>query len=100
MIRLYNTLSRKVEPFSPAGNVVKMYVCGVTPYAASHVGHAMRAMVFDVLRRYLEFSGYEVKHVENFTDIDDKMIESAAKQGLTTQELAEKNIDTYIKEKK
>ena len=98
MISLYNTLSRKVEPLSPAGDVVRMYVCGVTPYAASHVGHAMRAVVFDVLRRYLEFRGYEVRHVENFTDIDDKMIAGAAQQAVTTQELAERNIEAYLRE--
>ena len=98
MIRLYSTLSGKIEPFSPAGDVVKMYVCGVTPYAASHVGHAMRAVVFDVLRRYLEFRGYQVRHIENFTDIDDKMIQGAKEEGVTTHELAERNILVYLDE--
>ena len=68
-MRLYNTLSGGTETFTPDDDIVKMYVCGVTPYSASHVGHAMRAVVFDVIRRYLEFSGHSVKHVENFTDI-------------------------------
>ena len=97
-MKLYNTLSGKLEPFQPAGDTVKMYVCGVTPYASSHVGHAMRAVVFDVLRRYLEFKGHEVRHVENFTDIDDKMIQAAAEQGATTTELAERNIQVYLDE--
>jgi cysteinyl-tRNA synthetase len=96
-MRLYNTLSGGTETFTP-DDIVKMYVCGVTPYSASHVGHAMRAVVFDVIRRYLEFTGYSVKHVENFTDIDDKMIDRAAQNGTTTIELAEGNIQTYLRE--
>ena len=98
-MKLYNTLSRKIERFSPAEDgVVKMYVCGNTPYAPSHVGHALRAVVFDVLRRYLEFNGLAVRHVENFTDIDDKMIRGAAQAGVTTEELAERNIAKYLEE--
>ena len=97
-MKLYNTLSGKTETFSADGDVVKMYVCGVTPYAPSHLGHAMRAVVFDVLRRYLEFKGFKLKHVENFTDIDDKMIQGAASAGVTTHELAEKNIEQYLSE--
>jgi cysteinyl-tRNA synthetase len=97
-MRLYNTLSGGTETFTPDDDVIKMYVCGVTPYAASHVGHAMRAVVFDVIRRYLEFKGHNVKHVENFTDIDDKMIKGAADRGITTNELAEGNILAYLRE--
>jgi cysteinyl-tRNA synthetase len=97
-MRLYNTLSGGTEIFTPDDDIVKIYVCGVTPYSASHVGHAMRAVVFDVIRRYLEFSGHSVKHVENFTDIDDKMIDRAAENGTTTIELAEGNIQTYLRE--
>jgi cysteinyl-tRNA synthetase len=97
-MKLYNTLSGKSEHFSPAAGKVKMYVCGVTPYAPSHIGHAMSSVVFDVLRRYLEFTGYEVKHVQNFTDIDDKMISAAAETGVSTDELAERNIQTYLSE--
>lgn len=97
-MRLYNTLSGGTETFTPDDDIVKMYVCGVTPYSASHVGHAMRAVVFDVIRRYLEFSGHSVKHVENFTDIDDKMIQRAAEKGTSTSELAEGNIQAYLRE--
>ena len=97
-MRLYSTLSGRTEPFAPSGDVVTMYVCGLTPYAPSHVGHAMRAVVFDVLRRYLEYRGHEVRHVENFTDIDDKMIDGAAREGVTTGELAERNIELYLQE--
>ena len=97
-MKLYNTLTRSIEPFSPSGDVVTMYVCGLTPYAPAHVGHAMRSVVFDVLRRYLEFRGYEVRHVENFTDIDDKMISGAAKIGISTNELADTHIKRYLGE--
>ena len=97
-MKLYNTLSRKVEDFAPADDVVKMYVCGITPYSRAHVGHALRSVVFDVLRRYLEYSGHAVRHVENFTDIDDKMIDGAARQGTTVRELADHNVETYLRE--
>ena len=94
-MRLYNTLSREIEEFAAVDGVVKMYVCGITPYAPSHVGHALRGVVFDVLRRYLEYRGHEVRHVENFTDIDDKMIKGAEEEGISTAELAERNIENY-----
>ena len=95
-MKLYNTLTRGTEPFSPSDDIVKMYVCGLTPYAPAHIGHAMRAVVFDVLRRYLEFKGYKVRHVENFTDIDDKMIQFAGESGRSTDELAEEYIRLYF----
>ena len=97
-MKLYNTLSGKTETFSPSGDTVKMYVCGITPYSTSHVGHALKAVVFDVLRRYLEFRGHKVQYVENFTDIDDKMIQAAARQGVPTAQLAEDNIAVYLAE--
>ena len=97
-MRLYNTLSGNKETFTSADDKVRMYVCGITPYAPSHIGHAMFSVVFDVVRRYLEFRGYEVKHVQNFTDIDDKMIKAASEKGITTEELAEINIDAYLAE--
>ena len=95
-MRLYNTLSREIEELTVVDGVVKMYVCGITPYAPSHVGHALRGVVFDVLRRYLEYRGHDVRHVENFTDIDDKMINGAAEEGISTAELAERNIENYF----
>ena len=98
-MKLFNTLSKKREDFSPTGdNLVKIYVCGVTPYAPSHIGHALKSVVFDVLRRYLDYSGYNVKHIENFTDIDDKMIKSASEQNLSIEELASRNIARYLAE--
>ena len=97
-MRLYNTFSRKTEEFSTHDGKVRMYVCGITPYGRSHIGHAMFSVVFDVVRRYLEFKGYEVEHVQNFTDIDDKMIRAAAEASVSTTELAESNIEAYLQE--
>jgi cysteinyl-tRNA synthetase len=95
-MKLYNTLSGRSEDLKPTGDTVTMYVCGITPYSTAHVGHAMRAVVFDVLRRYIQHTGLSVRHVENFTDIDDKMIDGAAKAGISVSELAESNIVTYL----
>ena len=96
-MKLYNTLSGQVEEFVPAdGNLVKMYVCGVTPYSATHVGHALSYVVFDTLRRYLEHRGYEVRHVQNFTDIDDKIIQRAQESGISEDELVEEFIGDYF----
>jgi cysteinyl-tRNA synthetase len=95
-VKVYNTLSAQEEEFVPQGDVVKMYVCGVTPYAESHLGHAMSYIVFDMVRRYLEFKGYKVKYVQNFTDIDDKIINRAQQAGVAPGELAEKFIAQYF----
>ena len=95
-MKVYNTLSAREEEFVPQGDVVKMYVCGVTPYAECHLGHAMSYVVFDMVRRYLEFKGYRVKHVQNFTDIDDKIINRAQQSGVSPRELAEKFIAQYF----
>ena len=95
-MKVYNTLSTREEEFVPQGDVVKMYVCGVTPYAECHLGHAMSYVVFDMVRRYLEFRGYRVKHVQNFTDIDDKIINRAQQSGVSPRELAEKFIAQYF----
>ena len=97
-MKLSDTLTGEKREFAPAGDVVKMYVCGVTPYAPSHVGHAMSYIVFDVLHRYLEFRGFNVRRVQNFTDIDDKLIDRASLQGTTVEELASKHIDEYFED--
>ena len=97
-MKLYNTLARETQHFVPAdGKRVKMYVCGVTPYSATHVGHALSYVVFDVLRRYLEYLGYEVYHVQNFTDIDDKIIRRAQEQRIPVEELAEQYIEDFYR---
>ncbi len=99
-LKLYSTLSRKVEPLGTIEpGVVRMYVCGVTPYDNAHIGHAMSAIVFDMIRRYLEHSGYEVRHVVNFTDIDDKIIVRAQREGIPASELTEKLIADFHRER-
>jgi len=96
MLRIYNTLTRKKEEFQTLEpGKVKMYVCGVTVYNDAHVGHAMSALVFDIIRRYLEYKGYEVKHVMNFTDVDDKIINRANQLGEDPFHLAQRYIDDY-----
>ena len=95
-MKLYDSLTGEKREFVPRDDTVKMYVCGVTPYSSSHVGHAMSYVYFDTLRRYLEYSGYEVKHVQNFTDIDDKIIDAAGKQGTSPVMLVEDLVEEYL----
>jgi cysteinyl-tRNA synthetase len=98
-LRIYNTQSRSVEPFETIEpGVVRMYVCGVTPYAKAHIGHAMSSIVFDVIRRYLTDRGYTVRHVTNFTDIDDKIIARANREGISPDELTEQMIAEWHRE--
>ncbi len=97
-MKVYNTLSGKKEEFLPEGDEVKMYVCGVTPYADCHIGHAMSYTIFDVIRRYLQFRGYKVKYVQNITDIDDKIIDRANQLGISTGELAGKFTARYFED--
>ncbi|MCH2317268.1 MAG: cysteine--tRNA ligase [SAR202 cluster bacterium] len=97
-MKIHNTLSGKTEDFVALDGKVNMYVCGITPYSASHIGHAMMSVIFDVVRRYLEFKGYDVRHIQNFTDIDDKMILAANSTGIDVADLAESNIADYLAE--
>ncbi len=100
-MKLYNTLKREKEEFIPieAGKV-KMYSCGPTVYNYFHVGNARPFIIFDTLRRYLEYRGYEVTFVQNFTDIDDKMINKANELGITVKELADQYIGEYFTDAK
>ncbi len=96
-LMIYNTLTRTKEEFKPLeDNVVRMYVCGPTVYDKAHVGHAMSAIVFDVIRRYLEYKGYRVIHVMNFTDVDDKIIHRANQLGEDPIRLAERYIAEFM----
>jgi len=96
-MRLYNTLTRKKEEFHPIDEKeVKMYSCGPTVYNYFHIGNARPFIIFDTLRRYLEYKGYNVKFVQNFTDIDDKMIKRANEEGITVKELADKFITSIL----
>ena len=96
MLRLRDTLSGEKRPFAPIGDEVRLYVCGITPYSEAHLGHALFSIVFDVLRRYLEWRGHRVRHIQNFTDIDDKLIERANATGASVAELAERHSEAYL----
>lgn len=96
MIKLYNTLTKKKEDFIPIiDKKVRMYVCGPTVYNFFHIGNARTFIVFDTIRRYLEYRGYDVKFVQNFTDIDDKMIRIANEEKTTVKELGDRFIKEY-----
>ncbi len=98
-MKIHSTLTGRKDDFTPVdGKTVKMYVCGVTPYSAAHVGHAMSSINFDMIRRYLEHKGYTVRYVQNFTDIDDKIIDRANRLGIPASELAEQHIAEFFHE--
>ncbi len=99
MLRIYNTLTREKEEFIPLEDgVVRMYVCGPTTYDYCHIGHARSYVAFDVVRRYLEHLGYTVIYVENFTDIDDKIIKRASETGEDPLKLSEKYVEEALKD--
>ena len=98
-MKLYNTMSNKIEEFEPieAGKV-KMYVCGPTVYNYIHLGNARPIVVFDVLARYFKYRGYDVTYVQNFTDVDDKIIKRANEEGISSQEVSEKYIQGFFED--
>lgn len=98
-MRVYNTLTRQKEEFIPiVPGEVKMYVCGPTVYNFFHIGNGRTFIVFDTIRRYLEYRGYKVTFIQNFTDIDDKMINKANDEGITVKELGDKYIKEYYQD--
>src|SRR3989344_4056944 len=98
-MKLYNSLTRKKETFKTIKkNAVAMYVCGPTVYDVGHLGHARSAVCFDLIRRYFIYKGYDVNFVSNITDVDNKIIKRAAKEGITEQQLAERIIPEYEKD--
>lgn len=98
-MKIHNTLTRKTEEFIPIEeNKVRMYVCGPTVYDYMHIGNARPLVVFDTLRRYLRYRGYDVKYVVNFTDVDDKIINKSIKEGLTTKEVTDRYIKAYMED--
>ncbi|MBQ1302681.1 MAG: cysteine--tRNA ligase, partial [Firmicutes bacterium] len=98
-MKIYNTLTRKKEEFVPINeNEVKVYVCGPTVYNFFHIGNARPFVVFDTLRKYLEYRGYKVTFVQNFTDVDDKILKRANEEGITPLEVGEKYIGEYYKD--
>src|SRR5574341_2295437 len=98
-LRIYNTLTQALEPFEPlVPGQVRMYTCGVTVYALCHIGHARSALVFEVIRRYLEFTGHRVTLVRNFTDVDDKIIDRARQLGISWEALARQYIQAFYED--
>jgi len=95
-MQLYNTLTRQKEEFVPIGDEVTMYVCGLTVYDDMHIGHALGTITFEVLHRYLEWRGYKVKRIQNFTDVDDKIITRAAREDRSSEELSQSYIDAFF----
>ena len=96
MVRVFDTLTEKKREFKPLEDkTVKMYVCGPTVYDHAHIGHARSAVVFDVIRRWLEYKGYKVIYVRNYTDVDDKIIKRSREEGIPWYEVAEKYIKSY-----
>src|SRR2546428_5824357 len=98
-LRLHNTFTKRVEEFAPREpGRVRMYVCGPNLYGPAHVGHGFSYAFFDVVRRYLEYRGYVVTHVQNFTDIEDRIIERAVRERRDTIEIAEEYIARFLRE--
>ena len=98
-MRVYNSLTRKKEEFIPlTPGEIKMYVCGPTVYNYFHIGNGRTFIIFDTIRRYFEYRGYKVKFVQNFTDIDDKMIKKANEEGTTVSDIGDRYIDEYYKD--
>jgi cysteinyl-tRNA synthetase len=96
-MKLYNSMSMQKEEFVPIEEVkVRMYACGPTVYNYIHVGNARPIIMFDVLRRYLEYRGYDVTFVQNFTDVDDKIIKRANEEGISSDEVAKKYIEEHF----
>ncbi|MFC4765970.1 cysteine--tRNA ligase [Effusibacillus consociatus] len=98
-IRIYNTLTRQKEEFKPQEpGKVRMYVCGPTVYNYFHIGNARPFLIFDVIRRYLQYQGFEVTYVQNFTDVDDKIIRVAKEQGVHPQVVADRFVEAYFQD--
>src|SRR5690349_2155916 len=96
MIQLYDTLSQQVRPLDFPAGTVTMYVCGITPYDTSHLGHARVAVVYDTLRRFLEWMGLEVRYAQNVTDIDEPLFERAKRDGVDWRTLGEQQTQRYL----
>ncbi|GCF07235.1 cysteine--tRNA ligase [Dictyobacter arantiisoli] len=95
-MKLFNTLTQSLQEFVPLDDTVKIYVCGVTPYDTTHLGHAFTYLTFDTLMRYLEYTGHKVKYVQNVTDIDDDVIRKARELGMQWDELGNREIERFL----
>ncbi|GLV58306.1 cysteine--tRNA ligase [Dictyobacter sp. S3.2.2.5] len=97
-MKLFNTLTQSLQEFKPIGDTVTIYVCGVTPYDTTHLGHAFTYITFDTLIRYLEYKGHTVKYVQNVTDVDDDVIRKAGELGIAWDELGNREIERFLGE--
>src|SRR5437016_12244356 len=98
-MKLFNTLTQSLEEFVPIDDkTVRLYVCGVTPYDTTHLGHAFTYVSFDTLMRYLEYIGYSVRYVQNVTDIDDDVLRKAREVGLAWDELGRREVERYLRD--
>src|SRR5947209_20612610 len=95
-MKLFTTLTQSLEEFVPLGDPVRIYVCGITPYDTTHLGHAFTYVSFDTLIRYLEYSGYKVKYVQNVTDIDDDVLRKARELGMAWEELGKRETESFL----
>ena len=95
-MQLYNTLTRQKEEFKQISDPVRMYVCGVTTYDEPHLGHALATVIFEVLQSYMQYRGINVKRVQNFTDVDDKIIDRAAENGVDWFDLTQEHVDSFF----
>ncbi|HZR43804.1 MAG TPA: cysteine--tRNA ligase [Ktedonobacteraceae bacterium] len=97
-MKLFNTLTQSLETFTPLDDTVRIYVCGVTPYDTTHLGHAFTYVSFDTLMRYLEYSGYKVRYVQNVTDIDDDVLRKARELGVAWDELGRRETERFLRD--
>ncbi len=97
-MKLFNTLTQSLEAFTPLDDTVRIYVCGITPYDTTHLGHAFTYVSFDTLIRYLEFQGQKVRYVQNVTDIDDDVIRKARELGMAWDELGNREIERFLRD--
>src|SRR5579872_2590324 len=95
-MKLFNTLTQSLEEFVPINHTVRIYVCGVTPYDTTHLGHAFTYVSFDTLMRYLEFLGYGINYVQNVTDIDDDVLRKARELGMAWDDLGRRETERYL----
>ncbi len=98
IVKLFNTLTQSLETFTPIDDTVRIYVCGVTPYDTTHLGHAFTYVSFDTLIRYLEYSGYKVRYVQNVTDIDDDVLRKARELGVAWDELGKRETARFLRD--
>src|SRR6267142_1647915 len=97
-MKLFNTLTQSLETFVPHDDIVRIYVCGVTPYDTTHLGHAFTYVSFDTLIRYLEHNGQKVRYVQNVTDIDDDVLRKARELGMEWDELGKRETERFLRD--